>query len=57
MGLPVVDETGLEGDYDLEVHGQAKSTEEFIQMLREQTGIALTKATRDIETVRLRSLN
>jgi hypothetical protein len=33
----VTDETGLEGVYDLEVHGNAKNTEEFLRMLREQT--------------------
>jgi len=53
----VIDETGLEGVYDLEVHGNAKDTEEFIRMLREQTGLVLTPATRSIEILTLRSLN
>ena len=56
-GRPVIDETGLEGVYDLEVHGNAKNTEEFIRMLREQTGLVLTPATRSIEILTLRSLN
>ncbi len=53
---PVVDETGLEGVYDFEVHGPAKNTSEFFQMLRDQTGIVLTPTTRNIEFVTLRSL-
>lgn len=57
LGRPVIDETGLEGVYDLEVQGNAKNTEEFIRMLREQTGLVLTPATRSIEILTLRSLN
>jgi uncharacterized protein (TIGR03435 family) len=57
LGRPVIDETGLEGVYDLEVHGNAKNTEEFIRMLREQTGLVLTPATRSIEILTLISLN
>jgi uncharacterized protein (TIGR03435 family) len=57
LGRPVIDETGLEGVYDLEVHGNARNTEEFIRMLREQTGLVLTPATRNIEMLTLRSLN
>jgi len=53
---PVVDETGLEGRYDFKVHGPAKNSSEFFQMLRDQTGIVLTPATRNIEFVTLRSL-
>jgi uncharacterized protein (TIGR03435 family) len=57
LGRPVIDETGLEGVYDLEVHGDARNTEEFIRMLREQTGLVLTPATRSIEILTLRSLS
>ena len=42
LGRPVVDETGLEGVNDLEVHGN---------------GLVLTNATRSIEILTLRSLN
>ncbi len=52
---PVVDETGLEGRYDFNVPGPAKNSAEFFQMLRDQTGIVLTLATRNIEFVTLRS--
>ncbi len=57
LGRPVIDETGLEGIYNLEVHGNVKDTEEFIRMLREQTGLVLMPATRSIEIVTLRSLD
>jgi hypothetical protein len=53
----VIDETGLEGTYNLDVHGNAKNTEEFIRMLREQTGLVLTPDTRSIEILTLRSFN
>ena len=57
LGRPVIDETGLDGVYDLLIQGNAKNTEEFIRMLREQTGLVLTPATRGIEILTLRSLN
>ena len=53
---PVVDETGLEGVYDFEVHGPAKNSSEFFQNLRDQVGIVLTPASRNIEFVTLRSI-
>ena len=56
LGRPVIDETALEGVYDFEVHGPAKNSGEFFQMLRDQAGIVLTPATRNIEFVTLRSL-
>ncbi len=56
LGRPVIDETGLEGVYDLEVQGNATNTAEFIQMLRQQMGLVLTTATRNIEFLTLRSL-
>ena len=57
FGRPVIDETGLEGVYDIEVQGDAKNTDEFIRMLREQAGLVLTPATRSVEMLVVRSLN
>jgi len=56
LGRPVLDETGLDGVYDIEVQGDAKNTEEFIRMLREQAGLILTPATRSVEMLVMRSL-
>jgi uncharacterized protein (TIGR03435 family) len=57
LGRPIIDETGLEGTYDLEVHGHASSDEEFLRMLCEQTGLVLTPETRNIEILTLETLN
>jgi hypothetical protein len=38
LNRPVINETGLEGIYDLEVHGDAGNRDEFIRMLRDQPG-------------------
>jgi uncharacterized protein (TIGR03435 family) len=57
LGRRVIDETGPDGVYDLEVTGNARNTDEFIRMLREQTGLVLTNAIRSVEVLMLRSLN
>jgi uncharacterized protein (TIGR03435 family) len=36
---PVVDETGLTGRYDFQVRGEARTTEEFLEMLRNQVRV------------------
>jgi uncharacterized protein (TIGR03435 family) len=46
---PIVDETKMEGTYDFETRGQAKSVDEFLQMAREQLGLVLTPARRNID--------
>jgi uncharacterized protein (TIGR03435 family) len=46
---PIVDETNLTGRFDLAVHGKARNTEEFLQLLRDQLGLVLTPAQRRIE--------
>jgi uncharacterized protein (TIGR03435 family) len=46
---PIVDETKLTGIYDFKVEGEARTTEEFLRMLRNQLGIALTPTQRSIE--------
>jgi uncharacterized protein (TIGR03435 family) len=53
---PIIDETNLDGTYDLEVHGNARSTEEFIGMLRDQLGLVLTPEHRSIEMLMIRLL-
>ena len=49
LGRPILDETRLDGTYDLEVRGNARSTEEFLGMLRDQLGLVLTPEHRSIE--------
>src|SRR5215471_2891094 len=49
LGRPIIDETRLDGTYDLVVHGNAHSTEEFLGMLRDQLGLVLTSENRNIE--------
>jgi uncharacterized protein (TIGR03435 family) len=53
---PIVDETNLDGTYDLEVRGNASSTEEFLGMLRDQLGLVLTPEHRNIEMLVIRLL-
>lgn len=57
LDRPVVDETGMRGVYDVVVSGDAKNREEFIRMLRDQTGLVLTPATRNVEFLVLQPLN
>jgi uncharacterized protein (TIGR03435 family) len=56
LGRPIIDETELGGTYDLVVHGNARNTEEFLGMLRDQLGIVLTPECRNIEMLVIRSL-
>ena len=44
----VVDETHLKGRFDLRLEGQAGSTDEFLQMIRAQSGLILTPDTRNV---------
>jgi uncharacterized protein (TIGR03435 family) len=53
---PIIDETNLDGTYDLEVHGDAHSTEEFLGMLRDHLGLVLTPEHRNIEMLVVRVL-
>jgi uncharacterized protein (TIGR03435 family) len=46
---PIIDETNLKGVYDIAVHGKPRSTDDFLQLLRDQTGIVLTPARRNVE--------
>jgi uncharacterized protein (TIGR03435 family) len=56
LGRPIIDETNLNGTYDLAVHGNARSTEEFLGMLRDQSGLVLTPEHRNIEMLVIRLL-
>ena len=55
LNCPILDETNLKGTYDIAVHG-AQSTDEFLRMLRDQSGIVLTRAQRDVEMLVVRPL-
>ena len=44
LGQPVVDATGLEGRYDLEVHGAHEDLERFLTAFQDQLGLAITRA-------------
>lgn len=56
LGRPIIDETKLDGSYDLVIHGNAHSTEEFLGMLRDQLGLVLTREHRNIEMLVIRLL-
>jgi uncharacterized protein (TIGR03435 family) len=56
LNRPILDDTNMEGTYDIAVRG-ARSTEAFVQMLRDQAGIVLTPARRNIEMLVVRSLS
>lgn len=56
LGRPIIDETKLDGTYDLVVHGNARSTEELLGMLRDQLGLVLTPEHRNIEMLVIRLL-
>jgi uncharacterized protein (TIGR03435 family) len=51
---PVVDETGLTGRYDFRVRGEARTTEEFLDMLRDQAGLRVAPERRNLEMTVLR---
>jgi uncharacterized protein (TIGR03435 family) len=46
---PVIDETGLKEEYDVRTDGHAKSTEEFLQKLKDQVGLDVFPARRSLE--------
>ena len=49
LGLPVIDDTGLTGTYDIEVQGEMQGVEELIQAIRDQLALVLTRAQRDAQ--------
>ncbi len=50
----VVDETGLEASYDVQVSSSGDSQEDFFQALRDQLGLVLTPGRRDVEMLVVR---
>jgi len=53
---PIINETNLTSTYDFEIHGNARSTEEFLGMLRDQLGLVLTPEHRNVEMLVVRLL-
>jgi uncharacterized protein (TIGR03435 family) len=53
---PIVDETKLTGVYDFKTQGEAQTTAEFLNMLRDQLGLVLTPTQRSIEVTVVRSM-
>jgi uncharacterized protein (TIGR03435 family) len=51
VGHPVIDETGLEGTYDIEVQGEMQGLGELRQALMEQLALVLTKAQREVSVL------
>ena len=51
VGHPVIDETGLEGTYDIEVQGEMQGLDELRQALMEQLALVLTKAQREVSVL------
>lgn len=49
MGQPVVDETGIEGKYDIELKWDGEKRETVFAAIREQLGLELREAKRPIE--------
>jgi uncharacterized protein (TIGR03435 family) len=51
---PVVDETALAGRYNFHVRGKARTTEQFLEMLRDQAGVSVAPGSRSLEIIVLR---
>jgi uncharacterized protein (TIGR03435 family) len=56
LDRPVVDETRLAGTFDFHVAGESASTAEFLQMLRDQFGLAVTPARREVVLLAVRAI-
>ena len=54
VGLPVIDETELDGRHDIKVSGPHDSLDAFRAAFERETGLTLTPATREIEVVVVR---
>ena len=54
LGGQVIDETGLPGLYGFELKERVNAAEGFIQLLREQAGLVITRERREMPTLIVR---
>ena len=54
LGKPVVDETGLTEIHDIELRASIQNREAFIRALRDEAGLIVTPAQRDIQVLVVR---
>ena len=54
LGGQVIDETGLPGIYGFELKERVSTPEAFIQLLREEGGLVITRERREITTLIVR---
>jgi uncharacterized protein (TIGR03435 family) len=54
LDRPVIDETGLLGEYDFGVHSDGNSDEEFFRALQDQLGLVVTLENRDVTMLLVR---
>jgi uncharacterized protein (TIGR03435 family) len=49
LDLPVVNETGLEGEFKFQIESNESSENDFLERLRDQLGIVIAPAQRNVE--------
>ena len=54
LGGHVIDETGLPGIYGFELKERVSTPEAFIQLLRDEAGLVITREQREMETLIVR---
>ena len=54
LSQSVIDETNIEGTFDIDVRGDTKTNDGFFDALRDQTGLAVTPGHRDVTTLVVR---
>jgi uncharacterized protein (TIGR03435 family) len=54
LGRPVIDRTGIDGNYEFSFQSDATTLPEFLSALRDQLGIAVTPAVETVETLVVR---
>jgi hypothetical protein len=53
--MPVIDETGVRGEFSLNVETEAQTSEAFLEALAAHTGLIFTPARRDAPVVVVRA--